>query len=166
VIHPGAPYDPKRWPLESFVRVARWLRERRGIIPVIVLGNADRDLAAAVRQQFAPSDVVLDSLGLPELIALISGAGFFLGNDSGPAHLAAAAGRPVVVVFGASDSAAWRPWRAAYRVVQNESLCNPCRATPCPGIDGLHCILTVTPEQVCEACDDVLAQERASVAEA
>jgi len=166
VIHPAAPRFPKRWPVEKFAAVARWLRERYGLIPVIVLDSNDYELGNAIRERFSPPQVVLDSLSLGQLIAVIAGARLFLGNDSGPAHLAAAAGCPTVVIFGASDAVVWRPWGVACRVVRNDFLCNPCPTTRCAGVDGLHCILTVTAEQVCEACDSLLNEEKASVAEA
>jgi ADP-heptose:LPS heptosyltransferase len=49
---------------------------------------------------------------------LLRGASLFLGNDSGPAHIAAAFGLPIVAIFGSSDPAIWRPWRTASVVLQ------------------------------------------------
>jgi ADP-heptose:LPS heptosyltransferase len=54
---------------------------------------------------------------LAEIKSLLAGASFFVGNDSGPAHMAAAFGLPVVVVFGNSNPAIWGPWRTAAEVV-------------------------------------------------
>jgi ADP-heptose:LPS heptosyltransferase len=54
---------------------------------------------------------------LQEIKKLLSGASLFVGNDSGPAHMAAAFGVPVVEIFGASDAAIWGPWRTAAEVV-------------------------------------------------
>ena len=56
---------------------------------------------------------------LDEIKSLLSGATLFLGNDSGPAHMAAAFGLPMVVIFGDSDPAIWHPWRTESVVVQS-----------------------------------------------
>lgn len=166
VMHPGAAYFTKRWAAEKFAALARWLREERGIVPVIRLGPGERAAAASMRQQFAPSSIVFepDALDLREVIALMAGARVFIGNDSGPAHLAAATGRPAVVIFGSTDSATWRPWQTAHRVVQNDFPCNPCRGDRCYAFDEPRCILSVTLEQVQGACAALLDETAAPVA--
>jgi heptosyltransferase-3 len=63
---------------------------------------------------------------LAEIKALLEGAALFVGNDSGPAHMAAALGVPSVVVFGRSDPAIWGPWRTVARVIQSP--------------DGIECV--------------------------
>lgn len=158
VLHPGAAYFTKRWSLENFASAARWLHERHGLVPVVVLGPGDRALVPAVLHLFGPPAVVFDSLTLRELIALISLARFVLANDSGPAHLATAAARPVVVIFGSSDSVTWRPWQVAHRLVQNDFLCNPCRGDRCYAFPEPRCILSVTLDQVRDACDALLSE--------
>jgi len=158
VLHPGTEFFTKRWPLEGYAEIAGWLRECHGLAPVVVLGPGDREIAAATKRRMAGAAPVLDSLPLRELIALIARARLFLGNDSGPAHLAAACGRPVVVIFGSSDSVVWRPWQTAHRVVQNDFACNPCPGDRCYAFGEPRCILSITPEQVREACDSLLAE--------
>jgi ADP-heptose:LPS heptosyltransferase len=158
VLHPGASYFTKRWALEHFAATAKWLREQHRLATVVVLGPGDRELLADVRRLFAPPSVVFDALSLRELIALISRARLFLGNDSGPAHLASATGRPAVIIFGSSDSVTWRPWQVPHRVVQNEFACNPCPGDRCYAFDEPRCILSVTPEQVREACNTLLSE--------
>lgn len=162
VIHPGAAYFTKRWSIEGFAEVARWLQKEHGVVPVIRLGPGDGEIGAAVRQFFGPYTVVFDAahLDLRETIALMARARLFLGNDSGPAHLATAAGRPAVVIFGSSDSTTWRPWQAEHRVVQNDFPCNPCRGDRCYAFPEPRCILSVSVEQVREACRALLAGER------
>jgi ADP-heptose:LPS heptosyltransferase len=158
VMHPGAAYFTKRWAVEKFADIARWLRAEHGIVPVIRLGPGERDAATAMKQQFAPHGIVFEpkDLDLRELIALVSQARLFVGNDSGPAHLATAAGRPAVVIFGSTDSATWRPWQTDHRVVQNDFPCNPCKGDRCYAFDEPRCILSVTLEQVREACAALL----------
>jgi ADP-heptose:LPS heptosyltransferase len=126
----------------------------------VVLGPGDRAIAGEVKQLMSGAAATFDSLTLRELIALIAGARLFLGNDSGPAHLATACGRPVVVIFGSSDSVTWRPWQVAHRVVQNDFPCNPCRGDRCYAFAEPRCILSVGPEQVRNACESLLAETR------
>jgi ADP-heptose:LPS heptosyltransferase len=158
VMHPGAAYFTKRWAAEKFAEIARWLRETRGIVPVIRLGPGERDIAQELRQALSPQGVVFEpeALDLREVIALISRARLFIGNDSGPAHLAAATARRSVVIFGSSDSVTWRPWQSEHRVVQNDFPCNPCKGDRCYAFDEPRCILSVTVEQVRDACAALL----------
>ena len=109
VLHPFASAPEKAWPLENFVSVATRLRAQ-GLQPVIVAGPADDD---------SPFDAfeVYRNASLREVKNLMSGAALFLGNDSGPAHIAAAFGVPVVVLFGPSNPVTWSPWRTEARVL-------------------------------------------------
>jgi len=160
VLHPGAAYFTKRWAVQHFVDLGRWLEARHGIYPVFVLGPGDREIGAALRHAAGTQTAILDSLSLSELIALIAGAALFAGNDSGPAHLAAAAGRPTVVIFGSSDSVTWRPWQTPHRIVQNDFPCNPCRGNRCYAFAEPRCILSVTLDQVKDACQALLDERK------
>ncbi|HEX8352794.1 MAG TPA: glycosyltransferase family 9 protein, partial [Pyrinomonadaceae bacterium] len=97
-------------------------------------------------------------LSLPELTALAARASLFVGNDSGVAHVAAAAGAPQVVVFGSSNVAHWRPWtRGAAEVVREEMACAPCAGYTCAEFGAPECIRRVPAARVVEAVDRVLA---------
>ena len=151
VIHPVANFFTKEWPFERYAALAEWLEEKQGLAPVFVAGPGEGAKLDAVQVASALPLRRLDSLAIPELVALIEGAALFLGNDSGPAHIAAALGRPAVVLFGSSDSVAWGPWRpqgGGSRVVQNDFDCNPCRGDRCYAFDKPECILSITQEQV------------------
>jgi lipopolysaccharide heptosyltransferase III len=158
VIQPGGRYFTKRWAVEHFAELGKWLSEARGIRPVVILGPGERDIASAVREKFGGVSIVLESLELRLLIALIAGARIFVGNDAGPAHLASAAGTPAVIIFGSSSSVHWRPWKVEHRVVQNDFPCNPCKGDRCYAFDEPRCILSVTFEQVRDACEALLAE--------
>jgi ADP-heptose:LPS heptosyltransferase len=119
VLQPGARLPEMRWPVAKFAEIARWLREKHGIAGVVNLGARDDQIAAEVRSEMANVAVVLDSeLDISELIALVAASRIFVGNDSGPAHLAAALQRPSVVIFSVTDPVQWRPWQTAHRIVQ------------------------------------------------
>jgi ADP-heptose:LPS heptosyltransferase len=112
VIHPVASQPDKTWQAAGFLRAARYLRESMDLDPVFIAGPGD-DLSA-FREYRSVMGAPLD-----EIKSLLSGAALFLGNDSGPAHMAAAFGLPVVAIFGASDTAIWHPWRTPSVVVQS-----------------------------------------------
>lgn len=160
VLHPGATFFTKRWAVENFADVARWLHQEYGLVPVVAPGPGDREILPAIHKHFREPGVVLESVNVRDMIALISGARLFIGNDTGPAHLAAAAGRPVVVIFGSSDSVTWRPWQAVHQVVQNDFPCNPCRGDRCYAFEEPRCILSVAPDQVRHACRALLEAGR------
>ena len=109
VLHPFAATPEKTWPGERFIEVAGRLQSA-GLKPMIVAGPAD-DVTAFSKFQ------VLRNPPLGALKSLMSGAALFIGNDSGPAHVAAAFGIPVVVLFGPSDPVTWAPWRTEARVL-------------------------------------------------
>jgi lipopolysaccharide heptosyltransferase III len=110
VLHPFASAADKTWPSENFLAVAKHLRDDAGLEPLFIAG-ANEDLSAFGEYacfQGAP---------LEEVKSLVAGAALFIGNDSGPAHIAAAFGRPVIVLWGASDLDNWRPWRTGNAVL-------------------------------------------------
>lgn len=100
-IHPGSGGAAKSWPPERFLEVARRARRELGLEPLAILGPVEHDSAHGARALAALRELPrLDDLALPELAAVLSLAAVFLGNDSGPAHVAAAAGAPTVAIFG------------------------------------------------------------------
>lgn len=158
VIHPGGKYFTKRWSAENFLALARWLRQKHGIEPAFSAGGNEADVLAQLRRECGNEFTLMDSLDLRQLIALIAGARIFIGNDSGPTHIATATGRPVVVIFGSSSSVHWRPWQTPHRVVQNDFSCNPCPGDRCYAFAEPRCILSVTLEQARDACESLLAE--------
>jgi heptosyltransferase III len=111
VIHPVAAEPGKTWHASGFLHAARYCKETLDLDPVFIAGPGE-DLALFREYR------MVAGAPLGEIKSLLRGAAMFLGNDSGPAHMAAAFGVPVVVVFGSSDAAIWHPWRTASEVVQ------------------------------------------------
>lgn len=153
VLHPGATYFTKRWPSQQFARLAQEIRKRHQLEPVFVAGKEDatfgRDLSGFETRRGMP---------LGELKSLLQGAQLFVGNDSGPAHIAAAFGVPCVVIFGSSDSSSWRPWRTAHRLAETAWDCKPCPGDRCYAFDEPRCILSVDLATVVRAVAEVLTE--------
>lgn len=106
VIHPFASRADKAWPAARFLEIAKHLKN-----PVILAGPGD-DVTPF--QDFE----VWRNEPLGRVKSLMSSAHVFVGNDSGPAHIAAAFGVPVVVIFGPSDPVTWAPWRTESQVLR------------------------------------------------
>lgn len=105
VFHPLASLPSKTWPASSFAAVAEHASTRWNLEPVFI-GAANDDLSAFRRWS------IVAGAPLSEVKSVLAGASLFLGNDSGPAHIAAAFGVPLAVIFGDSDHEVWSPWRA------------------------------------------------------
>jgi heptosyltransferase-3 len=110
ILHPLASSPEKTWPAAHFLAVADHLKQA-GLEPVFIGGPGD-DLSPFTRFR------TVRGAPLAQIKLLLASASIFIGNDSGPAHMAAAFGLPTVVVFGTSDPEIWGPWRTAGQVVQ------------------------------------------------
>ncbi len=160
VVAPGARYGPaKRWAPERFAAAAAaWAEaqpepERTHVL--LVGGSEDRKAVAAVRAAAAtgPAHFVALAGGtdLPALAGLLAGADAVLANDSGVAHLAAALGRPTVVIFGSTDPRWTAPRGAAVRVLAEPPRCAPCFRPSCSVAERYRCLRAVHVEDVIAA---------------
>ncbi len=122
VIHPGAGSPDKCWPAGRFADLARrCLAAGRRVR--FVVGEVERDRwPAADLAALAAVAEVRHPGTLLDLLAEVAGADLFVGNDSGPGHLAGTLGVPTVSLFGPTDPARWRPWGPAVRVVRHQPL--------------------------------------------
>jgi heptosyltransferase III len=112
VLHPMASAPDKVWPHSNFLALAESLERRLQLEPVFISGHGE-SLDAFRRY------TCFEGASLEEIKSLLAGASLFIGNDSGPAHMAAAFGIPVVVLFGSSDPDIWRPWQTESSVLIN-----------------------------------------------
>jgi heptosyltransferase-3 len=158
VLQPGARLPGMRWPIAKFAEIARWLHERRGLATIVNLGARDDEIAAEVRGEMQHCAAVLDNqLDVRELIALIAGSRIVVGNDSGPAHLAAALQRPSVVIFGVTDPAQWRPWQSAHRIVKTGATFDHPRGDKAVIVGNPRPISSITFDEVRQNCEDLLS---------
>jgi len=110
IIHPGSGGRVKRWPLENFIEMAGRAASA-GLGGIFVTGEAEEDLEARLAGCTLPTG--WSRLGRPTvevLAGLLAASRLYLGNDSGPTHLAAACGARVVALFRESLEPAWRPF--------------------------------------------------------
>jgi ADP-heptose:LPS heptosyltransferase len=157
VVHPGASVPARAWPLGHAAELVRRLRAR-GRDVVVTGGRDETSLTAAVAV-----DGAIDlggRLTLRELASVTAGASAIVAGNTGPAHLAAAVGTPVVSLFAPVVSAVrWRPWRVPHVLLGDQSApCAGTRARQCP-VAGHPCLASVTPDDVLAALDALSAVE-------
>jgi heptosyltransferase-2 len=156
-INPGAFYGTaKRWLPERFAAAAALVARRIGARVAIVGSLAERPLGERIAGQLGGAARVLcGETTLGELAGVLGRLRLLLTNDSGPMHLAAALGTPLVAVFGSSDWSETAPFSERARVVREPLECAPCRLRECP-IDH-RCMTGVAPGRVAEAALELVA---------
>ncbi|MBE7561075.1 hypothetical protein HS125_19860 [bacterium] len=150
VVSAGAGWESKRWPPESFGRLARLLSERLQMVPLVVWGPGEEELAEAV---VAASEGVgrrAPATSIPAMLETLSRACLLVGGDTGPTHLAAYLGVPTIAPYGASDPIRNGPWGAASLVLTRDLPCRPCWKTVCPLVHR-KCLNELSPEAEIDA---------------
>jgi heptosyltransferase-1 len=161
---PGTLWETKHWPAESFAKVANHLIASGW---AVVLGGSGKDRAVCQRVQTAAPEAIDFSgkTSVSELAALIRRAGICITNDSGPMHMAAALGSPLVAIFGPTDPLWVGPYGQPDAVVRADLPCSPCylrRVRDCPF--GHACMKQVTSDQVIARVEALLGTRVAASA--
>ncbi len=158
VVHPFSAVVERGWPLENFAELAVQLRSKMPCRVIVVGGEKDRETFRTVKPLFGSA--VVDLVGecnLGETAALLKRSALFVGNDSGIMHIAAAAGVPVVAIFGPQSPVKFGPWSRHAKVIYKGMKCSPCRQkffTECAPSARRRpaCMETITLEEVFQAC--------------
>lgn len=163
VIHPAASCPSKRWPAEKFAQAADRIAEALHKKVVIVAGAADSRFGRAVREAMDHEALDLSGdLSVGELAALLAGAKLLISNDSGPVHIAAALGVPVVAIFGRNQPGlSFRRWGPVGKhdiILHKDVGCLNCLAHECK--DGFKCLLAIEAEEVVAAARKLLRMEK------
>ncbi len=149
VLHPGASAPSRRYPAEKFAHAARLVAARTGARVVVTGDEAERGLADRIAAEVPGSVSLAGRLDLPGLAALIERAPLLVVNNTGPAHLAAAVGTPVVTLYALTNPQ-HTPWSVPHRVLNHDVPCRNCLKSVCP--EGHHgCLERVPPEAVAAA---------------
>jgi ADP-heptose:LPS heptosyltransferase len=121
-LFPGAGHPGRCWPLEQFAELADFLIRNDGVRPVIFVGPEERHLVQRMRVLFPSTCVVLEKLTIPQLAAAQARLAVFVSNDTGPVHIAAAVGTPIVVMIDLPRPHAYVPTGASQRLIFSESV--------------------------------------------
>jgi ADP-heptose:LPS heptosyltransferase len=121
-LFPGAGHPGRCWPLEQFAHLADFLIRNDGVRPIIFIGPEERHLVSHMRALFPTSCVILEKLSIPQLAAAQARLAVFVSNDTGPVHIAAAVGTPIVVLIDLPRPHAYVPTGASQRLIFSESV--------------------------------------------
>ncbi|NIO09161.1 MAG: hypothetical protein GTO40_14575, partial [Deltaproteobacteria bacterium] len=151
VIHPGATKHYKMWPQEHFVTLIVLLRNA-GYKPLMIgAGERDRSVNEAINQKLdEPIPDFCDQMELEQVAYLFSKALFYIGNDSGPMHLASACNLPGIALFGPSEDKIWGPLSSKTLMLRGEQNCEPaCRRGNSCRVNH-QCMRSISPLKVFE----------------
>lgn len=159
VVHSGASAPSRRYAAQRYATVVRELVRRHGWRVVMTGGADERErverIAAAAG---VPVISLAGSLDLAELAALLARAPLLISNNTGPVHVAAAVGTPVVDLYALTNPQ-HAPWQVRSRVLYHDVPCRSCYRSVCP--EGHHlCLEGVPPERVVESALELLAEAR------
>jgi lipopolysaccharide heptosyltransferase I len=149
-LQPGARWETKRWLAENFVELARLIEKDLPGHSVAVLGGGDdRALGESIAQAAGGRCVNLaGQLALLETVEFLRTAAALVSNDTGPMHIAAALGKPVVALFGPTDPRRTGPYGQVEKVLRRPPPCAPCFKGKCANPNQLECLRTITPADV------------------
>ena len=158
LIHPAAVFETKQWAVEKFAELAGQLAS--GGCGIVVTAGPGQQALLQRFDELVTDRVatIVPPLPLDRFSALAGLCDLYVGNDTGPTHLAAALGRPIVVVFGSSDAEVWHPWGVPYRLLSAELECIPCPGYYCLHYDEPRCIRSIGVGLAVEAARELLRE--------
>jgi len=157
VIHPGANAASRRYPTDGFTQVAEEILSD-GLYQIVWTGsNSERELIGQIQHPLHRRSVSLaGKLNLEELAGFLKASPLLISNNTGPVHLAASVGTPVVDLYALTNPQ-HTPWGVPSRVLYHDVPCKYCYRSICP--EGHHnCLQLVTPHQVVQAAYELLAE--------
>jgi ADP-heptose:LPS heptosyltransferase len=150
LLHAFSKMRTKEWHPHRFAELAARLRGHFGV-PVLAIA-APSEIAKLERLlAVTPAAVGLPGLSLDEMMAWVDACGLFVGNDSGPLHVAAALKKKIVALWGSSDARVWHPWTTDHELLSAGLPCMPCPGYRCHRFDSPRCIESIGVDAAFEA---------------
>jgi len=157
-IHMGSGYPSKRWPFDNFKALIQKI-DREAIAQIVLIGTSAEK--ASMPDLESSSERLIDLRGitdLRDLPVLLDVCDIFIGNDSGPAHIAAAQGLEILLLAsGTNDIRLWHPWTERLTLLRHEVPCSPCDQEFCP-IEGHPCVTNISVDQAHNALLSILGR--------
>jgi lipopolysaccharide heptosyltransferase I len=155
-IAPGARWPTKRWPVANFAAVGKYIQSNFGGSIVLLGGREDREISRAVLRLLPSSSIDLSGrTSLPVLAAVLDQADVVLANDSGPLHLAAALGRPVVAPYTCTLVRKHGPFGQLHRTSSAAIACHGSYLRTCP---HMNCMPTLPPDRIILHVNEILGK--------
>ena len=137
----------KRWPAERYAALADRFIDEMGANVLLIGSPGELDVSEEVRQHMRREPLMLTGkTDLAQAVAILSSVDLLVTNDTGPAHIASALGRPTLVIFGPTNPLTTRPLSSVAEIVRHPPDCAPCMLRDCP-IDH-RCMTAITPDDV------------------
>ena len=150
----------KRWPAESYAMLADSLIEKLNAEVLLIGSPAEIDVSLGVSRRMRNRvGMLTGKTDMVQLAAVLSQVDLLITNDTGPAHVAAALGRPTLVIFGPTNPLTTRPFSSVAEIVRHPPECAPCMLRDCP-IDH-RCMTAITPDEVLARAHVMLGGESA-----
>jgi heptosyltransferase I len=136
LINPGAAWPNKRWPAERFGELSAFLRDVRGLRSIVLWGPGEETLAQAVVEASTDAASLAPPTEIADLVELSRAADLMVSGDTGPVHIAAAVGTPIVAIYGPTDPARNGPWAPEDLIVSRFEECDCHYQRQCRRIEG------------------------------
>ncbi|HEY6011877.1 MAG TPA: glycosyltransferase family 9 protein, partial [Nitrospirota bacterium] len=151
IIHAAASLPAKQWPLDRFAAVMKVLKSRYNARFIYTGASADSELYREIERHGPFNGLNLcGATGLRENLSFYRASHLFFGVDSGPMHMAAAVGVPVVALFGPTDERKWGPWGEGHTIITKRLACYPCKPHKCADNE---CMKRITAEEAIQALE-------------
>lgn len=132
-LNPGGGWYTKRWPLEAYAKLGDRIASEQQAAILLLWGPGEEDAAKTIRDRMTSPAIMLPATTLKQLGAIMKKCNVVITNDSGPMHIAASVGTPIVAIFGPTNPELQGPVGSPSQIVRNERLvCLGCNFTSCP----------------------------------
>lgn len=162
-IHPGGGWQYKLWPVERFATLVDLVNKEYDAKVLVFAGPDEVALQRRIAELTKSSPILVKDIGLKGLAALIQRCHVYIGNDTGPMHIAAAVGTRVIAMFGPTDARRIGPYGNGHIVIAGQTKCSPCHPGPRPGrckLGRCPAIESISVDQVAGAVERILHDER------
>lgn len=155
----GGGWYTKRWPLDRFAELGDRIMVKHNVHVVLIWGPGEYEGVRQVKTLMKQEGMIPPSTTLPQLGALLRRCSCMVTNDSGPMHIAAAVGTPVLGIYGPTNPALQGPYGDKHITIRREGLeCLGCNLTICP--IGHPCMLDLSVDAVIQAFEQLLVKNR------
>ncbi len=157
-LQPGARWQNKHWPVEHFAALVKQLAARFTDARFVILGGNDDKPLGELLAAAAPERCLnlTGQTSLPEMIEWLRLSELMITNDTGPMHVAAALGKPVIAMFGPTEPRRTGPHGQLARVLRHPLPCAPCMKSRCHNSKPLECLNAISPATVFESARKIL----------
>lgn len=159
LLNPGAAWPNKRWPPSRLAALAAALRQRHGLMSVVIWGRGERELGEEVVARANGAALLAPETSIADLVALARGAAVMVSGDTGPTHIAAAVATPLVGIYGPTRPERNGPWCPDDITVSRAEVCQCHHLRRCKL--QTMCLMDVQVDEVLDAVERRLAAPRA-----